>query len=401
MNDSITSSPKKDEVSDYLTGRMPVLDGIRGCAILAVLLIHTSAAKLDTGFLFNWVYGWGWIGVDLFFVLSGFLITGILWESRNRVEYFRNFYARRILRIFPLYYALLIFVFFLLPHFPVPGRDQVVFHGTILDQLWYWLYVSNIGEALGYPVGNALLGITWSLCIEEQFYVIWPWLVRKFSRLRLLSIAGALLLFGVALRAFLTGAGWNGLDIYVFTLTHFDGLAVGAAIALSLRDDRMRAVIRDAAPWVLLGGTTLFVAVAVHEGSWYRAQPLMQNLGFPALALAFGGLITMALYSDMRGGRLARVLRFPFLRFAGTLCYGLYLLHPLVANPLRVVFVQVLKPLLPGHQVALQIGLTLTVLPISFALAILSWRFFELPILGLKRRFVFAEGRVVTNARSH
>jgi peptidoglycan/LPS O-acetylase OafA/YrhL len=159
-----------------MTNHIPALDGLRGIAILSVMLLHftnaiaalpgspTSAARS--------VFGWGWTGVDLFFVLSGFLITGILLDSKGHPLYFRSFYARRALRIFPLYYAAL-FLFFVVPRAipSVPATYSFAWH----DQRWFWFYLGNF-HPLG-PDAKQFIGQFWSLAIEEQFYLVWPLLI--------------------------------------------------------------------------------------------------------------------------------------------------------------------------------------------------------------------------------
>ena len=157
---------------------IPVLDGLRGLAVVLVLLFHldrlSGAAWPDR--VLARLFGAGWVGVDLFFVLSGFLITGILVDTAAQRNFFRNFYARRALRIFPLYYALLVVGFAVYPTFAPAihaDRDWRLF----LDgQWWFWSYLANIRLA---AVGGAPMnfGHLWSVAIEEQFYLVWPLLL--------------------------------------------------------------------------------------------------------------------------------------------------------------------------------------------------------------------------------
>lgn len=211
---------------------LPVLDGIRGLAIFLVLMHHgfsafTVQTRLDKIFKLAFAT-YGWIGVDLFFVLSGFLITGILLETKNREAYFKNFYMRRVLRIFPLYYLGLIFFFFLLPHFSLWAKESFVngFH----EFPWFLTYLMNYRSEITVPLGHF-----WSLCIEEQFYFFWPlmvWLLRR-RHLMVLCIAAVVLI--PILRFLLWNAGFGIEAISRYSITRIDSLLMGAFLALSAR----------------------------------------------------------------------------------------------------------------------------------------------------------------------
>jgi peptidoglycan/LPS O-acetylase OafA/YrhL len=170
--------------------RLPTLDGLRGVAILLVLLSHlTLYSEMSTTTLLDRAYQRatlaGWVGVDLFFVLSGFLITGILLDLKGSSRFFRTFYARRVLRIFPLYYAFLAIFYIALPQL-LSSKDQVL--RLLADQKWYWLYLQNLQMARdGWPVPKYLAHF-WSLAVEEQFYLIWPLGVLKYGRRGLIAV---------------------------------------------------------------------------------------------------------------------------------------------------------------------------------------------------------------------
>ena len=171
------------------TSRVPALDGLRGIAVLLVLIHHFSgipAAGLGvpTGFYREWLRfaTIGWAGVDLFFVLSGFLITSILYDAKGpALAFFKNFYARRALRIFPVYYVLVVFMLFLLPWI-IPGEEAA--SAKLRDnQLWLWFYLRNIQSLADFQslIGTGhLVGHLWSLAVEEQFYLVWPMVVLLF-----------------------------------------------------------------------------------------------------------------------------------------------------------------------------------------------------------------------------
>jgi len=209
-------------------GRIPELDGLRGLAILLVLLYHgLSFEAINRGeAILKLLFGtYGWCGVDLFFVLSGFLITGILLDTKNGHSYFRNFYLRRILRIFPLYYGTLGVAFFILPAFSTWAAT--IFHSSRQDRLWYWTYLMNYRN----PLPAAPLGHFWSLCIEEQFYLFWPLIVWLCNRRVFVSVCIGLTLVPLILRLVLLRHGFTYDDIHTYTITRLDSLVFGALVA--------------------------------------------------------------------------------------------------------------------------------------------------------------------------
>ena len=186
--------------------RIRPLDGLRGLAVLAVVLYHATLLAPGTGATGRTLLAaarLGWAGVDLFFVLSGFLITRLLVESRGADNYFRVFYARRLLRIFPLYYVSLLVLVLL---FRVPGGES----------LWYWLYASNVKATLsGWP--SAPLSHFWSLAVEEQYYLVWPLAVSLLSRRALVSLCAGLVVLVPAARAGAWVLGVPEIGLYVLT----------------------------------------------------------------------------------------------------------------------------------------------------------------------------------------
>jgi peptidoglycan/LPS O-acetylase OafA/YrhL len=176
-------------------GHLPELDGLRGLAILLVLFFH-FAADLPRNVIFLGPVYFGWSGVGLFFVLSGFLITRILLRTRRAEGYFRSFYVRRALRIFPLYSGVLAFCTLLFVLFPVL---RPMFPGD-RDRIFHWLYLGNWTPLLA-GEDQRRMGTFWSLAIEEQFYWIWPFIVWKVRPSRLPFVAGGAIATAIALRA--------------------------------------------------------------------------------------------------------------------------------------------------------------------------------------------------------
>ena len=192
-------------------GHIPALDGIRGLAILLVLLGHFTSyggfrPEIGVDRAYHLVAMLGGVGVDLFFVLSGFLITGILVDARGGAFFFRNFYMRRVLRIFPLYYGSLLVFFVVLPLLD-PGDPRL--QQVLGEQAWYWSYLTNIRMAFdGWPAYHHI-GHFWSLAVEEQFYMVWPLVIFLFRRRSLLFICAACVAASLAFRVAFWWAGYH------------------------------------------------------------------------------------------------------------------------------------------------------------------------------------------------
>ena len=398
-------SPESARTCPSLSRRhIPALDGLRGLAILLVLGFHFSAAfplrpdsaaeTLLEGFLQS-----GWCGVDLFFVLSGFLITGILYDTKaNRVittsGYFRNFYARRVLRIFPIYYGLLVACFLILPRLSLLSPADC---GRIAaDQPWYWLFCSNLKIALdgspdfGFVSGFAAL--TWSLAIEEQFYLMWPLLVLVCRRTTLLRLCGAMVIGALALRVGLMAADVPRASIYVFTPCRFDGLAIGAFISLMLRGRTDPLRLRSAARYVALAAGVALSGMFVWQGALRAGLAMTQSVGLTLLALLFGALLTLAVLSQPQS-RLVRATSLGFLRTFGKYSYAIYLLHPLVFAGLADAMPMVELPRLFGSRLPAYFGCLAIGSLAALLAAMASWHLIERHFLKLKRFFEYEDRR--------
>jgi peptidoglycan/LPS O-acetylase OafA/YrhL len=221
-----------------LRGHLPGLDGMRGLAILLVLLFHFVGNTVATNWIERAIVGvsnYGSYGVELFFVLSGFLITGILYDARNKPHYFRNFYMRRLLRIFPLYYGVLALVFFIAPLIPLLRGPMLNY--LVDRQSWAWLYAVNIYIAKQGDWSFSYLEHFWSLAIEEHFYLFWPLVVFLLATRPRTLIAVSLGTALCAMLARLTGSlmGLSWWTTYVLTPFRLDGLALGAFLAVTAR----------------------------------------------------------------------------------------------------------------------------------------------------------------------
>ena len=349
------------------------------------MLLHFADRSQAIGFV-NRAYiqltGVGWIGVDLFFVLSGFLITGLLLDSRSSVSYFKNFYARRTLRIFPLYYACLltwIVVAPLLdPSSPVRKEALAVMSR---DQLWYWTYLSN--WKMGFDNRWPPMGISvyWSLAIEEQFYLVWPAVVLLLTTRVLRRVCVGIIAVAFAIRMIQVAAGASPLLVYVGTFSRMDGLAAGALASILLRDPLEREWAQRLAPWLCTFGAVSLVGVWIWIGVFSEFHPLMQTVGFSALALTFGSLIVEAVTP---GSRVGDLFRTPVLRFFGKYSYAMYLFHETLT--LQIVPNLPHQWIIPGEMGA-QVTRLVVSMSATVTLAWLSWHLLEKHFLALKPRF--------------
>jgi peptidoglycan/LPS O-acetylase OafA/YrhL len=290
---------------------MPELDSARGLAILLVLLYHGVAPPVSGelsrgGRVFLEISQHGWVGVDLFFVLSGFLITGILIDSRSRQDYYRRFYVRRVLRILPAFYAMLIVLLI---------GGWISWRFSLLSVL----FLANSTPLAGIPIQY---GPLWSLAVEEHFYMLWPAVVRKVTFLGLILTMAAIVVATPMLRSIdfiRTGEPANWVRLY--TWFNLDGLALGALLALWLRMPSFsRTQLRRVALPLLLAGSAVFVVVLWH--------PLANAaLSITASNIASAGLLSCMLLAGT--GRWAALVDRPFLKFLGFISYGLYLVHVL------------------------------------------------------------------------
>jgi len=355
----------------FLTpGYIPQFDGLRAFAILLVLIAHS-------GFLEDLPHLGGLelarLGVDLFFVLSGFLITGILLDSKGSRHYFRNFYLRRALRIWPLYYLVLFVAFVVVPAFAPSMRSTAA-------RIWpaFVFYVQNI-VFMHSKTYHFALGATWSLAVEEQFYLTWPLLVFLFRKRTLAIISGSLILVSLASRLIGYSHGAPFGFLYLFTLSRLDSIACGSLAALWLRS-----------PCCTFSGWRVrsYQFLGIGAAGTVLTRMIMPNnsgvVGFTFLAFGFTGLLGISL-AQGRSSILVRTLSAGWLRYIGKISYGIYLLHfPIFVLWARFLDRQSFCQLNPVARNLLGIAGQMVLVMIA---ASISWRFFEEPILRLKERF--------------
>jgi peptidoglycan/LPS O-acetylase OafA/YrhL len=364
------------------------LDGIRGLAIILVMLFHfegrVPACNVVIGSL-KFICSFGWVGVDLFFALSGFLITGILLDTRQADNYFGAFYARRILRIFPLYYAVLTAVVVAagLKH-PRPNGVPLV-----ADEKLYFLYLTNWLALWKGKWGPNMLGHFWSLAVEEQFYLIWPlcvWLMapRKLARLAVSAAIVALLV-----RIFWVAHTGPSQAIVMATVTRMDSLLCGALGAILIRNTEALKCGRKWLPWFGFVAILAFIGVAgflraVHGPG--GELPFAETWGFSFLAVGFSNLIVLAAVSDGAATLMQRVLRNGVLTDFGKYSYGIYVYHvPILGACEFLIYKSFLKAFVANFWFGVLYFAVL--FPVSFFIAKVSYEYFERHFLALKRYF--------------
>jgi len=342
-----------------LKKHVPALDGLRGIAILLVLAHGFDVIQTGEGLgrRVELALDLGWIGVQLFFVLSGFLITGILLDARegNEPHYFRTFFLRRTFRIFPLYYAVLL---------------VAAIAGVLgANQIFLWTYTANFAAPLGY--GEPAFPHFWSLCVEEQFYLVWPLVVYLVRRRGLLPVGVLVTIIAIVARV-LVREHVNPDAAYQFSFCRMDALAIGAMTASYVRGSRKleppAIVLAALGSFIVLGGAVL--------GHLLRTGPVMQTGGYTIMAIGFA-LIVVATLDET--ALPAKLLGLALLRRIGKYSYGMYVFYA----PLHVYLG---LPLLGGIAMTAERGVfyMITASLATFAFAAASYHVFEEPFLKLK-----------------
>jgi peptidoglycan/LPS O-acetylase OafA/YrhL len=360
--------------------RVPRLDAVRGIAILAVLLRHfglnypvanAGDRVVSTMLLF------GWAGVDLFFVLSGLLITGILIDTRRASNYFGSFWARRALRIVPVYFAFLTMWFLVLPRV----APRLGLHANFGEQHWlpYWTWTANLfGEV-------PQLGHLWSLSVEEQFYLLWPVVVWLLPNRAIAMLCVALALICPALRALLRSAppdpSW---PLRIFARA--DSLALGALVAVMIREGSWRTVAQRWWKPALAAATAgaAVVLAMLRDVDLQTSHRPLSSIGFSFIDVAFAALLVGIMTSSSSEFRW---LDRSWLQTLGKYSYGLYLFH----GPLAHISMHALPGSHWGPWLRLRsvyVGFMVACILLSFAVAFVSWHAFEKHFLSLKGRFV-------------
>lgn len=367
--------------SESAGNRIPELDGIRGLAILMVLVWHYVVCLFGSPPPLFRVFNLTWTGVALFFVLSGFLIGGILLDNRHASNYFGVFYRRRICRIFPLYYAWLLLYIILRPL--IGGVSDWLFAHPM--PFWsYATYTQNFFQAKNVSFGANWLGVTWSLAVEEQFYLLLPLVIWLIPRRWLPAVLAPLILLAPLARAVLYDPS-RLLVSYVPLISQTDALLLGVFCAWLIRQDRGVERIAKAAPVlrILLFSFGGFACLVSYVPQTRIARVTADSL----LAVAYAALILLVRTSPQSS--LARMSRWIWLRKLGTIAYGVYIIHMGVFG---LVFAVVRGHwpyfLHAGDLLPIPIALIITLIVAS-----VSWRWFEKPFVAIGQRYRYESRR--------
>jgi peptidoglycan/LPS O-acetylase OafA/YrhL len=364
--------------TNIIRPKMPELDSLRGVAILMVVFYHgffwsnglgglSGAAK----FFVN-LTRFGWLGVNLFFVLSGFLITGILVDSKTQEHYFRRFYTRRALRILPAFYALLVILFF------IPSQSHAY---LVLS----FFYMSNLAPPLSIPMTYPML---WSLAVEEHFYLVWPVAVRLLSGRTMKILAAAIVCSEPLLRAWYFVRGWPGGSGFLTWLVA-DGLAMGAILAMVVRLPQFTRKNLVSFVVVVVGVAASMALLGAPYGILTQRRLLGASLLLTMAQLFFLGALGLTLF--LGTGKWRELVCIRILRFYGEISYGLYLIHWLFFAG----YDTIVSKLWPSAHPALG---KMTLMSLRFVCAaglasiaaFLSRKYYEAPFLRLKNRWTAA-----------
>ena len=349
----------------------PALDGLRGIAILLVVIYH------NFGFIDYFFFGW--LGVDLFFVLSGFLITDILLNSLGSENFLRNFYMRRVLRIFPLYYLALIIFLVILPAVKFP-LDLSYYTE---NQVWIWTYLQNWLYIFKNPGHSTTLNHLWSLAVEEQFYLFWPLIILLLKKPKALLVFISLLLLAVlGLRLWVWSNQITNLAYFnLYTFSRIDGICIGCMVALIQRINA--GFFQKYITHIVLAFAAINFCFFFINRSYQFSFPYLALVGYTTFAMMFGLLVNEVVTGKSK--LVDILLNNGLLKFFGKISYGLYIFH----WPVFLMISPWLTNYIPSYtsddstKFITATGATLVAILVSW----LSYRYYESHFLKLKTRF--------------
>ncbi len=342
-------------------------DGWRGLGISFVVLAHYFPGY----FIGSWVF------MEMFFVMSGFLITGILMDSKSSEHYYRNFIGRRVVRVFPLYYLCLIILFFLVP---VKWIDLSYYRE---HQTWFWLYIENWLYALdGWPKVKALHHF-WSLAIEEQFYLSWPFFVFIFSSKGLIRFCIFLFFFSILFRNIGLHIGFVMPFPYVATFSRMEGITLGAMIAILVRTDKS-ILEKYVYPVTIISGLIAILGFVLAKSMMFQAQA-HYTFNYTFVDLFFAGMITLTICENQLV-LLKRLLNKKLFKQLGIMSYGLYIFHYPIQNMIENNYLGYLR-LFTGSENMGKILCLLIAFGITLPFVYFVHKKIEIPCWKLKKYF--------------
>lgn len=312
---------------DYVPGTyVKEFDGWRGVGILFVVLAH----------YFTTYFSGSWVFMEMFFVMSGFLITGILLDSKHKKHYYKGFILRRVFRVFPLYYLCLLILFFAVP---ASWADLSYYKS---HQVWFWTYLENwLYSVDGWPQVKALHHF-WSLAIEEQFYIIWPLVVWLFSPKGLVRFCIFLFLFSIAFRNAGMHLGFVMPFPYVATFGRMEGIVLGAIIAVLARTQK-QILEKYTYPLTILSGILGLLCFCVAGGMSFDL-PVHYTVNYTLVDIFFAGMIVMTLCSQELI-RFKKILNMQLFKMLGVMSYCIYIFH----YPIKVIIQDRFQPYFEGQ----------------------------------------------------
>lgn len=383
--DTGTINPTLEVAVDGAAGdRDLALDGLRGVAILGTVACHFSERiALPLTNWFTAIVDMGGYGVDLFFVLSGFLITRILLRTRDNPRFLSTFFARRFLRIMPLYYAVLIVVFGLAA-MGVTSVQRAV-DGADQRQLWWWLYAVNLLDSFTGTWHGGILAHFWTLSIEEQFYLVWPFIVALGGRRAIIITSCILVVLAPALRCIAYSNNWITTAL-LFTFCRIDGLAAGSLVACVLLDKPYAPSARRIARLMFWGSAVAMAYLAWAYGpSLSQLEPSFGTAIISAFVVMFASVVITSVVAPR--SLLGRVLSLRFLRVLGKYSYGMYVFHLIIRPEVdRWLPLFVVREHVPLAPIAIMVRIAVGLVG-SFACAYLAYHLLEKHFLRLKRFF--------------
>ena len=373
--------------------RVPALDGVRGLAILMVLGIHFLYAKIfpqppPSIYSITHVLQFGWMGVDLFFVLSGFLITGILVDTKPSSNFFRSFYVRRILRIFPLYYLVM---FTALVTLPIQRRVAWLAPAIPDQTSWisFLLYFDNWWMPITGIFSTGYLGLFWSLAVEEQVYLFIPllvfWLKPKSLVRVFVALCFVVLLLRLCIELKMPGSSFD----FMSTIPRMDSLLWGGLGALVVRSADVWNRYQSKLPYIALFCTASVLVIDFPLHDFYSRGFYTQSIGFTLIAIGFTALLLLVYSSSLRAGYLDRTFQFSPLRSIGRYSYGMYVLHPYVL----ILFARVFSNRGQRYSLITASAIYFLFNATCFLVAVLSFHGYEKHFLRLKKHFEPTTGK--------